>query len=114
MKTIEQIVTEAQIISDLQKIDAGIINGLTPILVDIITSVKLHYGYPKNEICAICETDLIIEHHIKSYKSQRQRGNDESLFDGIIGIIWICPNCHFRIHNKNPYFKCYKYNNGEE
>ena len=108
MKTVEDIALEAELIFDLQKIDAGIINGLTPILVEAITAIKLHYNYPIEEICTICGTDLAIYHHIKSYKGRRSKPNDESLFDGYIGYIWICPNCHYRIHNRNYYFTCYR------
>jgi len=105
MKTIEQVVYEIKLINDLQKIEAGIINGLTPDLVELITSVKFHNYVPASGLCTICETDIFVLHHIKSYKSQRNFNNDESLYDGIVGEIWICPNCHYRIHSCNPYFK---------
>ncbi len=99
------MVAQTTLIDDLQRIEAGVINGLTPVLVDMISSVKLHKCIPVLEQCPICKADVIICHHIMSYKNQRiYNGDINGKFDGCIGIAWICPNCHHKIHNINPYF----------
>lgn len=107
------------VIDDLQKVNAGIINGLTDNIINAINAIKYHNKIPIKYECTICHVDIMILHHIKSYKAQRKNNNDESLFDGYIGEIWICPNCHQRIHIDNPYFyktnlqKYYEYTNSK-
>lgn len=93
-----------QIIDTLQRIEAGLLDELTSDLQDLIGSVKMHKGIPAKEECPICHADVIVEHHIKSYTEPRDYNGDERNYVGYIGIIWICPNCHHKVHNRNPYF----------
>lgn len=94
------------VLEHLQRVEAGLLHEMTPELVDTICNIKYKDGTPVEEICTICGADIIICHHIKTYKRRRKYNGDESAgFNGFIGEIWICPNCHYRIHDGNPYFK---------
>ena len=101
------------ILTDLQKLEAGLITELTPCLIDTIENNKItvrayyksHHKYP-NRDCLICHTDIAIGHHVSAYKGQRSYNGDMApTYIGCIGYTFICPNCHHRIHNVNPYFK---------
>ncbi len=102
-----------KILEHLQKAEAGLLCELTPELAKPINKRTYQYkrwrekGIPvKEDNCPVCGVDIVIGHHIKVYKRQRKyNGDEEAGFIRIIGYIWICPNCHYRIHSRNPYFK---------
>lgn len=100
-----------KLIDDLQQIEAGLLKELTSELSDVITTfhnnAKLAHKKrnPTNSYCVICESDLFIIHHINAYHNIRKyNGDSTNDFIRTLALIWICPNCHHRVHNKNPYF----------
>lgn len=105
-----------EILGDLQKIDAGIVNEVSPELGGVLggwhrvqIGPKMGGGYyqkkPTDGLCILCGADILIEHHIMAYKSIRRYNGDGEMFLGMLGKIWLCPNCHYRVHIKNPYYQ---------
>jgi len=99
---------------DLQKIEAGIISVL-PYGLDWLLqnarprykngNIKKQFKFPDKPVaCMICNIDIVLCHHINIHKSPRKYNGDMATFDGWENLIWICPNCHHKIHNANPYF----------
>ena len=105
---------QATLIDSLQQLEAGTLHDLVPELREAIEQrfkrnillMKQHKTI-SNE-CTICHTDLQLIHHIWNYHRIRKYNgdNDEELNkkSEILSIIFICPNCHHRVHNLNPYF----------
>ncbi len=104
------------LLSDLQKIDAGVIDGVTPALQKVLLYHKTYISgirklqriytqrKPENSLCTICDADVIILHHIMGFAKARQYNGDVEPKSMRLGIIWICPNCHHKVHNRNPYY----------
>ena len=96
------------ILKILQKIEAGVLYEMPIELREFNHNIKRQArkaGISVRVYCGLCETDIAICHHIKIYKRQRKYNGDESAeFVRIAGAVWICPNCHYRVHNRNPYF----------
>jgi hypothetical protein len=105
---------QEQLIDDLQRIESGRIQELTP---ELITVIELRFANNRllnkehqhipNE-CTICHTDIDLIHHINSFNTIRTCNGDYRSFVKTLSIIFICPNCHYRIHNSNPYFTIQK------
>lgn len=94
-----------KLIDELQRIEAGLLYELTPKLRDVLYHIKRYSdGTPVKEECMICKADLMVCHHICSYKEHRKYNGDSTSFDIVLGLAFLCPNCHHKIHNKNPYF----------
>lgn len=94
------------VLKDLQEIEAGHKNGLSSETQSTIARVRLlEHSYPRENKCTICDEDIIILHHINIYNGIRKyAGDTKSKWEDCIGQIWICPNCHHRIHIGNPLF----------
>ena len=103
--------TREQLIDDLQRIEAGALQELPAELADAINTffanakIALKKRKPVIHYCVVCGSDLFVMHHINSYSHVRKyNGDSPHNFLKTLSLIWICPNCHHQVHNKNPYF----------
>ncbi|KKM62143.1 hypothetical protein LCGC14_1524580 [marine sediment metagenome] len=96
------------ILEILQKLEAGVLQEKPVELKEFSNSIQIkarRTGISVRSNCGLCDINITICHHIKIYKKQRKYNGDESAgFVKIVGGIWICPNCHYKVHNRNPYF----------
>ena len=92
------------VLSELQSIEAGLVCSLPSFLQDVISS---NYSQITREIelCPICDADVVVSHHIWGFECHRHY-NEQVKRELLLGSIWICPNCHYKIHTKyNPFWK---------
>ena len=113
---VESIINYSQqleLINKLQQLEAGVTQNISSSLLTTIENqhklVKKSYKlmHPPSKTCLICNIDITIGHHVQIFNSQRNYNGDTTTenYRDCIAYIWICPNCHHRIHNCNPYFK---------
>ena len=107
-----------ELLDNLQKFDAGVFQEIPPVWADMIKLLHPvarrdgHYQWYENGkgiengSCPICGADVVIYHHVCLYSERRFFSGDKpKSFKRYIGIIRICPNCHYKVHSGlNPYF----------
>ena len=85
----EAIALQYQLLNDLQKIEAGVIRELTPELWEVVYTNRKYIDAPYyrnngkglDDNCVICNTDISIIHHIKSYTGIREYNKDHDKYN---------------------------------
>jgi hypothetical protein len=102
-----------EFLKTLQLIDTGFINEMPPDMLIwdgnyICGKQKVTEFNTKFSTCLICGiTEPLIWHHVYTKNTQGKSSTSGkttiSDFLSCLGLVHICPNCHYYIHQLNPF-----------
>ena len=103
-----------ELLTLLQKLDAGVYNDIPVEWREAYGALKpVHQANGKYQWydnsqrergCSVCGTDIWVFHHVWVYEKRKIYSSYDGGDKRLIGIVRVCPNCHYRIHTSSPFY----------